>query len=89
MWWPGPALTANFWYEAHNSPGATTTATRWALAGGEVGGADDAETYVLIANTSTTPGRARVTLLLRLRGRSTGRDYDLPAEEPHQRAHRP
>ena len=25
------------WYEAHNSPGATTTGTRWALAEGEVG----------------------------------------------------
>ncbi len=23
MWWPGPALTTNYWYEAHNSPGAT------------------------------------------------------------------
>ena len=26
------------WYEAHNSPGATTTGTKWALAEGEVGG---------------------------------------------------
>ena len=24
----------DFWYEAHNSPGATTTGTRWALGGG-------------------------------------------------------
>ena len=39
MWWPGPALTANYWYEAHNSPGATTTATRWITGGGEAGGA--------------------------------------------------
>ena len=42
MWWPGPALTSNFWYEAHNSPGATTTATRWVVAGGEIGGPADA-----------------------------------------------
>ena len=34
MWWPQPN-----WYEAHNAPGTTVTGTRWALAGGEVGGA--------------------------------------------------
>ena len=37
MWWPGPS-GPNFWSEAHNSPGATATGTRWALAEGEVGG---------------------------------------------------
>ena len=62
MWWPGPEITPNFWYEAHNSPGATTTGTRWALAEGEVGGPSGLETYVLIANTSPTTGSARVTL---------------------------
>ena len=35
MWWPQPN-----WYEAHNAPGTTVTGTRWALAGGEVGGAE-------------------------------------------------
>ncbi len=62
MWWPGPAVTADFWTEAHNSPGATATGTRWALAEGEVGGPSGAETYVLIANTSAFGGEARVTL---------------------------
>lgn len=62
MWWPGPDRTASFWTEAHNSPGATATGTRWALAEGEVGGAQGAETYILIANTSASPGTARVTL---------------------------
>jgi Tol biopolymer transport system component len=62
MWWPSPALTAGYWTEAHNSPGATATATRWALAEGEVGGAQAAETYILIANTSSFSGTARVTL---------------------------
>jgi hypothetical protein len=62
MWWPGPALSANFWTEAHNSPGATVTGARWALAEGEVGGSDGAETYILIANTSASGGNARVTL---------------------------
>ena len=47
------------WNEAHNSPGATTTGTRWALAEGEVGGPHGAETYILIANTSATCGQAR------------------------------
>jgi hypothetical protein len=62
MWWPGPGLAADFWTEAHNSPGATATGTVWALAEGEVGGADGTETYILLANTSSTPGVARVTL---------------------------
>jgi hypothetical protein len=57
MWWPQP-----FWYEAHNSAGATATGTRWALAEGEAGGASGYETYILIANTSPFAGEARVTL---------------------------
>jgi hypothetical protein len=62
MWWPGPSVAANFWTEAHNSAGATVTGTRWALAEGEVGGASGAETFILIANPSSTAGQARVTL---------------------------
>jgi hypothetical protein len=62
MWWPSPAITPNFWTEAHNSPGATVTGTRWALAEGEVGGSRNAETYILIANTSAFAGSARVRL---------------------------
>lgn len=57
MWWP-----KGQWYEAHLSAGATTTGTRWAAADGEVSNAT--ETYILIANTSATPGSATVTLLL-------------------------
>jgi hypothetical protein len=62
MWWPGPALTTDYWYEAHNSPGATSTATRWVIGGGQTGGPAAAETYVLIANPTATAGRARVTV---------------------------
>jgi hypothetical protein len=58
MWWPSPN-----WYEAHNSPGATKTATRWAVAEGEAAGPSAASTYVLIANTSTFAGSAVVTVL--------------------------
>ncbi len=59
MWWPGSSST---WAEAHNSAGATTTGTRWAMAEGEQGGARSVETYILIANTSAFDGMARVTL---------------------------
>jgi hypothetical protein len=57
MYWPKD------WTEAHNSPGATETGTLWAVAGGEEGGNFGAQTYVLIANTSTFAGTARVTVL--------------------------
>jgi hypothetical protein len=57
MWWPQPV-----WYEAHNAVGATATGTVWAVAGGRTGGSVNAETYLLIANTSGVPGTARVTI---------------------------
>ena len=59
MWWGD----ASGWYEAHNSPGATTTGTSWGLAEGEVGGPQGTATYVLIANTSSSVGQVRVRLL--------------------------
>jgi Putative binding domain, N-terminal/Viral BACON domain len=61
MWWPATPVGA--WGEAHNSPGATATGPRWAVAEGEAGGARSAQTYVLIANTSTFAGSARVTVV--------------------------
>jgi len=60
MWWPGGIDT---WQEAHNSPGATSTGTKWALAEGEVGGVRRTETYVLVANTSGSEGAVKVTLM--------------------------
>jgi hypothetical protein len=59
MWWPQTG-----WYEGHLSLGATTTSKKWALAEGEVGGPQGTETYILIANTSNTPGTATVTLMV-------------------------
>jgi hypothetical protein len=44
------------------SAGTTTTGTLWALAEGEQGGAFNAATYVLVANTSARAGTARATL---------------------------
>lgn len=61
MWWPGPA--AGTWQEAHSSAGATTSGTLWAVADGEVDPATGRDTYLLVANTSSTPGSVRVTLL--------------------------
>lgn len=63
MWWPGPTFAS--WREAHNSAGATATAASWAMAEGEVGGAQDMETYVLIANTSASTATVRVTAFTR------------------------
>jgi hypothetical protein len=60
MYWPNYPST---WTEAHNSPGATETGTMWAVAGGEEGGQFGAQTFVLIANTSSFGGTARVTVL--------------------------
>jgi hypothetical protein len=57
MWWPQP-----LWNEGHNEAGATATGTRWALAEGEVGGATELQTYILVANTSAVSGTAQVTL---------------------------
>ena len=60
MWWPtGPG----HWFEAHNSPGTTTSGERWGLAEGEVGGPRSTQTWILIANTSSYGGSALVTLI--------------------------
>jgi hypothetical protein len=61
MWWPGSSPT---WNEAHNSAGATATGTRWALAEGEHGGPYNAQTYILVANTSAQAASVQVRLLL-------------------------
>jgi hypothetical protein len=58
MWWPH-----GDWQEGHNSPGATATGTKWAMAEGEDGGAHETQTYILIANTSTSAGAAKVTIV--------------------------
>ena len=59
MWWPGSQAD---WYEGHASLGATTSGTSWAVADGEVGASDGAETYLLIANPSSVDGAVRIRL---------------------------
>jgi hypothetical protein len=59
MWWPGP--TSATWNEGHASAGVNETGTRWAIAGP---GETAAQSYLLVQNTSTFAGSARVTLAL-------------------------
>src|SRR5262249_40925192 len=75
MWWPSPN-----WYEAHLSAGATTTGTKWALAEDFVTNSTviDTDTYILIANTSNTPGTVDVTVYNSGQAPLT-RTFDLPA----------
>ena len=64
MWFPGPEVTPGSGPRPTTSPGSTVDRpTRWVLADGEAGGARAMQTYVLIANTSSTAGQARLTVL--------------------------
>jgi Ca2+-binding RTX toxin-like protein len=60
MYWPGPPST---WAEAHNSFGATTLGTKWGLSEGRVGMAHAFQTYILLANPSTTAANVQITFL--------------------------
>ena len=60
MWWPGTEAAA--WHESHASAGSQETGEVWALAEGEQGGAALHDTYVVVANTSTAAGSARVSV---------------------------
>ncbi len=85
MWWPGDAST---WHEGHNSAGAERTSTKWGLADGQVGGPFSVETYILIANTSSTGGTAQVTLVFE-DGTTAVRQIALLPEQPRERAGQP
>ncbi len=60
QYWPDPAQN---WYEAHNSFGVTALATKWGLAEGRVGGARNAQTYILLANPGTAPTNVTIAFL--------------------------
>jgi hypothetical protein len=75
MWWPH----GQPWYEAHNSAGATTTGTKWAVGDGEVGNLpDDTTTFLLIANTAGAAAPVRITLLFET-GAAISQDFSVPA----------
>ncbi len=58
MYWPAGA-----WFGAHNSAGMPSLSTAWALAEGVVGGPDQAESYILMANPGGTATQATLTFL--------------------------
>jgi hypothetical protein len=60
MYWPGGFFD---YYEGHASAGATGTGLNWIVGGADVGGANGAQTFVLIANADNRIGEATITLL--------------------------
>jgi hypothetical protein len=72
MWWPD-----GDWQEAHVSPGATATASRWAVADGD---AVSTVTCLLIANASAAAGDVRVTLFFE-DGSTAQRQYAIGASQ--------
>jgi hypothetical protein len=75
QYWGTPA-----WLDAHNSPGVTSAALRWGLAEGRVGGADEAQTYILLANPNTdADATATVTItFLRADGTTVVKPFTVP-----------
>jgi autotransporter-associated beta strand protein len=60
QYWPDPAPS---WYEAHNSFGVTQLYTRWGLAEGRVGGPNNYQTYILLANPWTLKANVSIQFL--------------------------
>jgi uncharacterized repeat protein (TIGR01451 family) len=59
MWWAADWP----WYEGHAALGSATSGATWAVPEGRHGGPAFDQTYVLVGNTTTTPGQVRVTLI--------------------------
>ena len=81
QYWPDPAPN---WYEAHNSFGVTSTATRWGLAEGRVGLDPAYQTYILLANPNTNAVDVTITFL-REDGTTLIKNFHGAALEPLQR----
>lgn len=73
MYWAG---SSTGWYEAHNALGVVEPATRWGLAEGRVGMADNFETFVLVGNANTDEAVVRFTFL-RQSGGTVVRTYTI------------
>jgi hypothetical protein len=80
MWWPGTrARQPIFWGEGHNSPGATETGTKWAVADGETGVPPvNTVTFYLVANTSSVAADVQITLLNEANQPLPPRRYSVP-----------
>ena len=74
MYW---STTGGAWQEAHNSFGVTTTGTKWGTADGRAGGPRGYQTYVLVANTSTTATARLVATFMRTAGAPVTRTLDV------------
>ncbi len=74
MYW---STTGGGWQEAHNSFGVTTTGTKWGTADGRAGGPRGYQTYVLVANTSTTATARLLATFMRTGGAAVTRTFDL------------
>jgi hypothetical protein len=68
MYWAGGFYD---YYESHGSVGVTRASTDWLMAEGEEGGAQDVQTYVLIANPSAAPATVLVSYSSENAGGST------------------
>jgi CSLREA domain-containing protein len=76
MWWAGDSTQ---WREGHNTAGATQTGEKWALAEGEVTGAPFfTDTFILVANTGTSSGTVRVTLVFEDGTAPVSKDFAMP-----------
>jgi hypothetical protein len=60
QYWP---YTPDRWFEAHASAGVRAAGLDWGLAEGRVGGAEGYQTYVLLANPSTSPTDVTITFV--------------------------
>jgi hypothetical protein len=60
QYWP---LTPDRWLEAHNSFGVTEPAMKWGLAEGRAGGAEQYQTFILLANPGEEPATVTLTFL--------------------------
>src|SRR4029079_13772386 len=65
------------WYESHNSAGETATGTNWGLAEGRVGGPNNAQTYILVANPGSSPADVTATFL-RADGTTVVKHFTVP-----------
>jgi CSLREA domain-containing protein len=75
MWWAGDFTQ---WAEGHNTAGAIATGEKWGLAEGEVGDAPFfTDTYILVANTSSSAGTVRVTLIFDDGSPSVAKDFPI------------
>jgi hypothetical protein len=64
QYWPN---APGEWNEAHNSFGVTQAGTSWALAEGQVGRAEAAQNYILLANNNPSPVTVTIEFIRELR----------------------